>query len=1009
MSSSPPPVHTIPDKDPRRTQSAHDLHVARTQPLVPPSPSPSPASPSSTASSRSFDATTAINNNNNNNNNSGRRPSSQADSDVVVVQVSYPQQDSLYVDLYSRDDGKGAHVKAFRRKPDGSMANAEAHGGVRVNDALFAINDLVVTDMLFPAIIQAARTAKFPLTLTFHCKPPPTANNNAPSPSKSTTSASSAMSTWGAKFGQMVENGLRRSGSFERRNELASNSSASYSVETPTSQGSASKFRPWGDSTPLDRVKNTSSDGVKTLLRMMGKGRPEEDRDIVATWMEHLKLCAERADPASPSQTVTHSTPLVAMTVGGRILGVREDDLNEYAMTWFRKTPNNDLILIKGVRSGRYVPSVDDVGCRISLQCQSVRFPQFSKVVELAQALTIDPTVDDIVDVLLEAGTGSFSATLATNEHDSFQLKMDPERVTLVKVSEDEEEAGVVTSVEYQSHLQVLLDPTDEHRFSLKVQAFGAMLGNREGDTCDMKRKRAQMSTYSCFFLIAQNPQHRDILTLLIRKFRAKKLSAEDEKVAHTDELNMFMDPASVPQAASPSIAPAAEQTNSGLVRHSFVLGNGGVVPTGASEASKPGISPRASGRFSDMFGLDLDLDDEHPDDGSMGKSPPHGPSAATSTFLTNSNDAFVQDRMASQEREIKMLQEKLATLSVLLKSTEHEKTELVSAIEVKHQRIELQQRKIEQFERLNVLVNSQARELISIKAKLDEETRAHSECREQVAALIATRDSLRANYVDVGNQTEWEHLGELEDPTTRVCRLEELVDELQEQIQKQEMQLIAVQESNHRLESERNGFRAKTIELGKEMKKLVGSNRTVEDVEQQLAERSELAMKLAVARAEAKRASDEMKEYKDALDCVVKQQGMGDKGKDTQRVLSQNLELQRLVNQLTDSLQETKEQLTALKRINAALLERLQRANPDAGGSILESPPMSPQSVASSCVEPIFSDEEDDDDSDDDGTTTPHFRQQVNIEEARRLSLHLQPTSPANATSHSGGHRRSL
>lgn len=85
------------------------------------------------------------------------------------VCVIYSAPGPLYVDLYSRDDGTGALVKGFRRKPDGSIADAEASARVFPGDELVAISNVDVTKMMFEEIITLAHEAKFPLSLTFQC------------------------------------------------------------------------------------------------------------------------------------------------------------------------------------------------------------------------------------------------------------------------------------------------------------------------------------------------------------------------------------------------------------------------------------------------------------------------------------------------------------------------------------------------------------------------------------------------------------------------------------------------------------------------------------------------------------------------------------------------------------------------------------------------------------------------------------------------------------------------
>ncbi|RLN38103.1 hypothetical protein BBJ28_00017442 [Nothophytophthora sp. Chile5] len=959
---------------------------------------------------------------------------------METVDVVYDTPGPLFVDLFSRDDGSGAQVKSFRRKPDGSMADAEASGRVFPNDELVAINAVSVTGMVFAEIIQTAKTATFPLTLTFHCyqknredherllqqqrmQPPQRKTSSGPLPPISPSSSSGT--AWSAKLNQMT-----RSGSFERKSD--GGNGVPRSPTTTSSAASETSTGKFGIS--LDKVRNTGTDGMKSLFRIMGNrsSRPEEDKETVRGWMANLALKPHnsastggrhRKTPGAATATageILHSTPIMAVTTGGRFVGVLDEDLHEFALTWYRKTPpDNDLRQIKGVKRCPYFPSVDDVGAILSLQCESLRFPQFTRVVEMPKPLVLDPAVGNMVDVLLDAGSGAFSATLASNEHDSFQVKISAEAVTLVKISEQEDEAGVVVSARYDPFLQVLVDPADQLRFTLKVQEFGGFLGNREGDVCDLKKRQTQLSTLSCFFLVAQNPQHRDILTLLIRKFRSRVLTPEQEEQAQRDERNLFMDPAFVAAgggassatkgpmggtgstSSAPILSPASTSVGTGETASS--VGSPTTVTTPASAAgaspiagkTRPGrllsegSSSSINARFSDMFGLDLDSS-EQPGNGSVSgattpaATPPRSAAAVRNGFSgssassndSTSNDAFVQGRLTAQEKEIAMLQDKLSSLSVLLKAADQEKVQVAASLEVKDKRIELQQMKIQQLEKLTGHCNAQTRELQTLRAKLEDEERRHGQCRQELQQVTSAASKRASEVQSQGVQTEAQFL----DGDTRAdvvgftnSNLERdawlggvatvSADDLQKQIKDQQTQIARLEDHQVDLVSERNSFRAKAAELAKELRRLVAANqnRSLDDIESQLAERSSLKTELSLAKAESRRLADELVELKSVLE------GLGDKDKGAKRLATQNLELQHTVHQLKDSLSEARDQVDAVKKINSALASRLHRKMPDMRRN-LEAPPLHPMLSSDEDEDGEDKEEEEEDDELKDG-----------------------------------------
>ncbi|GMF40095.1 unnamed protein product [Phytophthora fragariaefolia] len=936
-----------------------------------------------------------------------------------TVLVVYPTPSPLFVDLFSRDDGTGAKVKGFRRRPDGAMADAEKSGRVFPGDFLVAINGVDVTRMVFAEIIATAKEATFPLTLTFLCYPsnkeeaeklnqqkqvPPLERKHSSGPLPPISPSSGG--GWSARLSQMT-----RTGSFDQRSsgvDLGSGPPKSPSSQATNSEANSGKF-----GISLGKVRNTGTDGVKSLFRIMGNkpSRPEEDKNVVKGWMNDLALKPHsssssggrrRKSPVNNDTDVLHSTPIMAVTTGGRFVGVLDEDVHEFTLTWFRKTPPEmDIRPIKGVRRCPYFPSVDDVGAILSMQCESLRFPQLKRVVEMPRALTLDPAVGNMVDVLLEAGAGSFSATLASNEHDSFQIKITAESVSLVKISEDESEGGVVVRTDYSTFLQVLLDPTDQLRFTLKVQEFGGFLGNRDDDVCDLKKRQSQLETLSCFFLVAQNRQHRDILTLLIRKFRARVLIPEQEEQARNDEINLFMDPAFAVAVAQPPPLTASQSVGSASGALSPASNSGAtgetvssvgspttvttpvsstiVSPVGKtrtarlqSEGSQGSLS---SARFSDLVGLEPeDPSQLSKERGSNVTTPASTP--PRSGMLPNQNgfaveNSFVEGRLAAQDKEIAMLRDKLASMSILLKTAEQENKQVAASLEVKDNRIELQQMKLRQLEKIPGQCDSQAREIQSLRAKLDDEEKRHTSCREELQHLSSAAAKRASEIHDQGVQTEAQFMDADTDSDkvgfTRSGFERDswfgnvavvTADDLQQKIKNQQATIVRLQNEQVTLVAERNMFRAKSTELSRELRKLVeaNNNQSLDDLEAQLAERRSLQAELAMVKAEAKRSADEMAEMKGMLD------GISDKDKGAKRLAAQNLKLQRTVHQLNDSLSESKEQIDAVKKINSALASRLHRLQPETRSSFVAASP----TTQLTSIPGLPSDDEDDDDDDD-------------------------------------------
>ena len=339
-----------------------------------------------------------------------------------AINVVYHAPGPLYLDLRSRPQGFGAELKGFRRGAENELGAAEASGQIYENDRLVSINGEDMQLKPFSYIIEKARTAEFPLTLSFVHPPPPPP------------------------------------------------------VAPPTLKKTAS----WTD-------LPSPSNGVKTLWNNLKttynrKTSIEERTDLIDT-IEHVRL----------NQTGPYHTDQLWVSSKGQKLTERNTDL---VMAWYRATPQGDFFNIRGVNGGEYQPSVDDVGARICMQCQSAQYSHVFKLVEVGP-IDMDPKVQDIVSILVDAGFGSFSATLASHAEDSFQIKVDRDHVIVACVSEDATQSGVVKHFEYNRAVQVILDPVQTCRFTLIFQEEGWTLGDRPGAVCDLHE--ANLATMALF------------------------------------------------------------------------------------------------------------------------------------------------------------------------------------------------------------------------------------------------------------------------------------------------------------------------------------------------------------------------------------------------------------------------------------------------------------------------------------------------------------------------------
>ncbi|KAH9126198.1 hypothetical protein AeMF1_003352 [Aphanomyces euteiches] len=471
---------------------------------------------------------------------------------IYAKDVVYETRGPLYLDLCSRTPPHlGALVKSFRKTADGGMGEAEKSGLVHIGDMLLYLNEVDCTLLPFSQIIQEAKNASFPLVMRVLPKvyvPEYFPITISPPPSRSSESEASSANPWG-KFGQMLDMRTKRSSFTETiKPQLTTNSPPTTSpsssstasagwAQTPPApniqSGGASdnfqqKFKCWQDSINLDKVVGSN------FLKIMGKKSADDKNDDWIQWLDQAVI--------THTENTKYHTSSLQLVSTGKPMGVDDGEVN---CQWYRVLSDSQWILLRGATHRTYQPSIDDIGAKIAVACRLSKHDVKSKVklVELADPIVagpfvlndissqsiVDPSVQETISMMVQAGSASFSATLASSDLESFQLRVSKSHLVVVQISEDD--MTTVVDKQYDRDLQVYLDPEDSVRFVLRFQAEGDLVGVT-GTTNPIRQ-----NNLSTLHLHAQSASTRDMIASTIRKFRAERLSKEDEAVAQIAEL----------------------------------------------------------------------------------------------------------------------------------------------------------------------------------------------------------------------------------------------------------------------------------------------------------------------------------------------------------------------------------------------------------------------------------------------------------------------------------------
>lgn len=168
----------------------------------------------------------------------------------------------------------------------------------------------------------------------------------------------------------------------------------------------------------------------------------------------------------------------------------------------------------------------------------------------------------------------------------------------------------------------------------------------------------------------------------------------------------------------------------------------------------------------------------------------------------------------------------------------------------------------------------------------------------------------------------------ELELTLDREAMVQSEISALNAQIRNYQAQLLTCQ--NERLEAvtQRNSMKTRLDGVLKELRRLVGPGRSVQDVEVQLKERNQLQLLLSLEKARVKELEDELSEYKYTVTAKEEYQKMDQQ--QIQQVFRHNAELRRLTQNLSDALAEKEFQLAEKDQVARVLAERFQKTTTD-------------------------------------------------------------------------------
>jgi len=130
------------------------------------------------------------------------------------------------------------------------------------------------------------------------------------------------------------------------------------------------------------------------------------------------------------------------------------------------------------------------------------------------------------------------------------------------------------------------------------------------------------------------------------------------------------------------------------------------------------------------------------------------------------------------------------------------------------------------------------------------------------------------------------------------------------------------------RTKAEKNSVRQKADSLAREMSRICRNGRTLDVVEQILSSHESMTIEVELLRSQKRRALEELEDVRGAYDDSVRARerlGKGKGGKDLVRALEQRVELERVVEDLTEYVGAKEMQIGTMREVNRELNEEIR------------------------------------------------------------------------------------
>ena len=314
--------------------------------------------------------------------------------------------------------------------------------------------------------------------------------------------------------------------------------------------------------------------------------------------------------------------------------------------------------------------------------------------------------------------------------------------------------------------------------------------------------------------------------------------------------------------------------------------------------------------------------------------------SAKKDEQVKTANKALQQSESEKQslQQSLRLSEKKTISLQETIKSL---KKDHHQELDLREKTIAEQSTKIAELEKfVRTLQNEKAVLSAGVEARESKLSRMEElqQSFSEMSSRIQDEDVLHNEIADTNRRCN-QISGELEqamtalaDSEARVEQLGQLNAALTEELEMERTKTAShhtdietLQLRTQKLLAERNSYKQKGDSLSKEMSRICRNGRTIRDIERIIVDEALLRQEVELLREQKRKAREELDYYRTAYEQSRSAQQMAGSDTDIASVLERNVELERLLSELTEYVHAKEMQLDTLMQINDAIQRELK------------------------------------------------------------------------------------